>query len=66
MLFYRVGVEADGKTWNFTRLWAANYPSQTNVLIYEKDLKLLIVGLDSGKVHIYGIQENQKGHVTGL
>lgn len=27
LLFYRVGVEADGKTWNFTRLWAANYPS---------------------------------------
>lgn len=27
LLFYRVGIESDGKTWNFTRLWATNFPS---------------------------------------
>jgi len=36
------------------------------VMIYDKDLKLVIVGLDSGKIHVFNIVENQKGSVIGL
>lgn len=66
VLFYWVGVEGDGKTWNFTRIWAKNFPSQTNVMLYCATLKQLIVGLDSGKIHVYQITESAWGNPTGL
>jgi hypothetical protein len=61
VLFYRVGIEPDGKNWNFTRLWAKNFPSQTNVLQWVPEQKLLIVGLDSGKIHLFKVTDTTLG-----
>lgn len=32
MIFYRVGLREKDGEWVFTRLWAKNFPVQTNIL----------------------------------
>ena len=60
LLFYQVGVSNNMGTdeWKFNRLWAINYPSQTNVITYVPEHQAVIVGLDSGKIHIYWVTES--------
>ena len=55
LLFYQVGLSTNmgQEEWKFQRLWALNYPSQTNSIIYVDEHEAVIVGLDSGKIHTY-------------
>ena len=61
LLLYNVNVEPDGKQWMFSRMWAANFPSQTNILHWTPEQKLLFIGLDSGAIHVYKVTDTAKG-----
>ena len=60
LLFYQVGMTKNmgQEEWKFQRLWAINYPSQTNSIIYVAEHGAVIVGLGSGKIHTYWVTES--------
>ena len=59
LIFYRVGIRETNGEWVFTRLWAKNFPVQTNILCWSKEKEMLFLGMDDGV--IYGFSIVNKG-----
>jgi len=55
LIFYRVGLrETDGQ-WVFTRLWAKNFPVQTNILYWIPEKQQMLLGMDNGRIYVFSI-----------
>lgn len=59
LMFYRVGLRDSDGQWVFTRLWAKNFPVQTNILHWSSEKNMLFLGMDNGR--IYGFNIINKG-----
>jgi len=63
LLYYQVGVDPVSKNWTFYRKWAKNFSSQTNILEWSPEQKYTFVGLDSGKISLFKMNDNNLGMV---
>jgi WD40 repeat protein len=59
IIFYRVGLRESNGEWVFTRLWAKNFPVQTNILCWAPEKEIMFMGMDDGQ--IYGFSVVNKG-----
>mmetsp|Transcript_42928 Transcript_42928/g.50357 ORF Transcript_42928/g.50357 Transcript_42928/m.50357 type:complete len:191 (+) Transcript_42928:479-1051(+) len=59
LLFYRVGLREKDGEWIFTRLWAKNFPVQTNILCWSPEKERMYLGMDNGTIYSYSINENE-------
>ena len=55
LIFYRVGLREKDGEWVFTRLWAKNFPVQTNVLHWSPEKEMMFLGMDDGRIYAYTI-----------
>ena len=51
LLFYRVGLREKDGEWIFTRLWAKNFPIQTNILFWWAEKQQMYLGMDDGRIY---------------
>jgi len=59
LLFYRVGLREKDGEWVFTRLWAKNYPVQTNILFWAHEKQNMFLGMDNGRIYVYSITNKE-------
>lgn len=55
LIFYRVGLRETSGEWVFTRLWAKNFPVQTNILCWAAEKELMFLGMDNGRIFGFSI-----------
>lgn len=59
LLFYRVGLREKDGEWIFTRLWAKNFPVQTNILCWSPSKKQMYLGMDNGHIYAFSITNKE-------
>lgn len=57
--FHRITVDPETGDWKFTRLWACNFPSQTNILCWAQGTQTILLGMDSGKIAFLQVSEDE-------
>ena len=57
---YRVIQDKNGVPQSYEKLWAKSFPEQTGVVNFDKEEKVLQVGLDSGNIVFYKTSEESK------
>lgn len=55
LMFYKVGLREKDGEWIFTRLWAKNFPHQTNTLFWSTEKEQLFLGMDNGRIYAFSI-----------
>ena len=59
LLFYRVGLRESNGEWVFTRLWAKNFSSQTNILAWSPEKQFMFLGMDNGRIYAFSMGDKE-------